>query len=534
MRDGGKTKEQLISELVEMRQRVAKLEASETQRQPAAEELRQSGEHFRALIENASDAVAILDAEGIIVYESPSAERILGYGPQDLVGKSMLEFIHPDDVPNVAGIFAAILNNPRTPMSTELRFRHKDDSWHWLEGVGNNLLDDPQVQGVVANYRDITERKRVEEVLRESEAKYAALVEQAVDGVMIAQDGVFRFTNEAMTEISGYTVEEMAGMPFLDMVVPELRHLVARRFRSRMAGKKLPPAYETKIQCKDGTVKEVEARSRTIQYQGRPANFSVVRDVTERKRAEEKLQEAYERESELRLRLEQEMKRRVEFTRGLVHELKTPVTAIVASSGLLVEELPEGPLLRLATNIDRSISRLDKRIDELLDIARGEMGMLRLNRLQLDPLEMLRSVAGEMAPVASNRGQSLVLELPSSLPPVWADERRLREVVLNLLDNAFKWTPDGGRITLRAREDNDNLVVEVEDAGPGIAKKDQQWVFEPYYHVKSAGSRLNGLGLGLALCKRLIERHGGKIWVNSRKGKGSTFGFSVPLRADVD
>ncbi|MBL7120108.1 MAG: MEKHLA domain-containing protein [Dehalococcoidia bacterium] len=389
-------------------------------RKRAEQRVWESGERFRALIENASDAVAILNAEGIIVYESPSAERVLGYGPQDLVGKPMLDFVHPDDVSNVAGIFASILNNPRTPMSTELRFRHKDDSWHWLEGVGNNLLDDPQVQGVVANYRDITERKRAEqasresedryrdllenandliqsvspdghflyvnrawqealgyneeeiaglslvdiihpdsqahtteafqqllsggkaarveavllakdgreivvegtanckivdgkpvhirgilrdvterkqaeEALRESEAKYAALVEQAVDGVIIVQDGVFKFANEGMAEIAGYTVEEMESMPFLDIVVSELRESVAQRFASRMAGEQLSTVYETKIRCKDGTVKEVEAHSRTIQYQGSPSNLSIVRDVTERKRAERAVRESEER-----------------------------------------------------------------------------------------------------------------------------------------------------------------------------------------------------------------------------------------------
>jgi signal transduction histidine kinase len=248
---------------------------------------------------------------------------------------------------------------------------------------------------------------------------------------------------------------------------------------------------------------------------------------------EEPLRVLYERERGLRQELEAEIKRRAEFTRALVHELKTPLTPVLASSDILLGELHEEPFLSLARNINQGASNLNNRIDELLDLSRGEIGMLRLNPRPVDPLGLLQQAGDHMAPVASGHGQSLILALPATLPLVWADEGRLRQVVLNLLGNASKFAPEGSEITLRARGEGDFLVVEVQDTGYGISPEEQQRLFEPYHRLERDRERLSGLGLGLALCKSLVELHGGRIWVESRVGAGSTFGFSVPLEASI-
>jgi len=257
----------------------------------------------------------------------------------------------------------------------------------------------------------------------------------------------------------------------------------------------------------------------------------IVHDITERKRAEEKLQELYKEEKDLRQELEAEINKRVEFTRALVHELKTPITPVLASSEMLLEELKEEHLLGLAQNICQGAYNLNQRVDELLDLARGEVGMLRLNPESVDPRQLLQGIVDSVRPVALKNGQSLSFESPSSLPVVWADEDRLRQVVLNLINNAFKFTPAGGKITLRAKEDGVNLIVEVQDTGCGISEEERQWLFEPYHQLESDRARLSGLGLGLSLAKKLVELHGGEIWVKSQKGKGSTFSFSIPLEA---
>ncbi len=174
---------------------------------------------------------------------------------------------------------------------------------------------------------------------------------------------------------------------------------------------------------------------------------------------------------------------------------------------------------------------MSRRIDTLLDVARGELGMLVLKSEEVDVVKLLNQVAENMTPVASTQGLSFDIEVPSSLPSVWADRGRLEQVIMNILTNAFKFTPQGGTVTLRAKEKDAALMVEVQDTGPGIAKENWQRVFESYYRVESGEQHPTGLGLGLALCKTIVEAHNGKIWVDSEEGKGSTFGFSIPLKA---
>jgi signal transduction histidine kinase len=247
--------------------------------------------------------------------------------------------------------------------------------------------------------------------------------------------------------------------------------------------------------------------------------------------SEGELRELYNEERTLRQTLEDEINKRIEFTRALVHELKTPVTPVMASSELLLQKLKDEPLYGLAQNINQGANNLNQRIDELLDLARGEVGTLRLNPESMDPKQLLQRIVDEETPVAMRNGQTLAAELPDSLPVIVADEERFQQIVLNLLNNAVKFTPTGGKITLRARAEDNNLTVEVQDTGVGIPEDEQEALFEPYRSIRSDQERLSGLGLGLSLSKRLVELHGGQIWVKSKKGKGSTFGFSIPLVA---
>ena len=163
--------------------------------------------------------------------------------------------------------------------------------------------------------------------------------------------------------------------------------------------------------------------------------------LTKEKQAEEKVAELYQREKELHQNLENEIKRRVEFNRALVHELKTPLVPIVAASELLVGGVPEEQAQRLAKSIQRGASTMNNRIDRLLDMARGELGMLVFEDGEVDILKLLQQVAEDMSPVAVTRELSMVLELPSSLPLIWADKGRLEQVITNLLSNALKFTP---------------------------------------------------------------------------------------------
>ena len=172
---------------------------------------------------------------------------------------------------------------------------------------------------------------------------------------------------------------------------------------------------------------------------------------------------------------------------------------------------------------------MSTRIDTLLDLAKSEMDMLELDCSTVDLLNLIHQVYDEMSPLASLQQLSLSLSAPNSLPSIWADESRLEQVFTNLLTNAFKWSPEGSKVTLKAKKQDSAVRIEVCDSGPGIARENQEKIFEAYYRVKSDTPRVGGLGLGLALCKTIVETHGGEIGVDSEEGKGSTFHFSLPL-----
>lgn len=239
----------------------------------------------------------------------------------------------------------------------------------------------------------------------------------------------------------------------------------------------------------------------------------------------------YTLEKSQRQQLEEQEKQRQQFLSALSHELQTPLTALIASAGLLAEELrkkPESPQNRLAQNIIHSASSLQNRLAELLDLARAQVSGFEIKRKSIDVPALTQEVVASFLPLIRDKGLSLSLELPPSLI-VNADEQRLEQILLNLLSNAIKFTPVAGQIILRAREEKENLIVEIQDTGPGIPKEEQIKLFRPYYQVMADRHRVPGLGLGLAITKQLVELHGGRIWVDSEPGRGSTFAFSLPI-----
>ncbi|HUV44025.1 MAG TPA: PAS domain-containing sensor histidine kinase [Dehalococcoidales bacterium] len=351
-------------------------------------------------------------------------------------------------------------------------------------------------------------------------------------GLFMVQDGQFQFVNEDFRNVTGGSPDELMGTDPMALVLPEDRDMVRENAIAMLKGERTTP-YKYRIMNRDGDIRWMLEGVASVQYRGKRAAVGHSMDITELERAQGKLEDAYEEERKLRRELEEEAQRRIEFTRALVHELKTPLTPVLSSSELLYSELREEPWMSIAENIHRGATNLSNRIDELLDLARVEIGILKVNRKAVDVLPLLRRVGKDMKIVALAAGQSLRVTLPDSLPRVWADTDRLRQVVQNLLINASKFTPDGGKITLRAKERDGSLVVEVQDNGPGIPEEDQKRLFQPYNRHLGDREYLSGLGLGLALCKYLVGLHDGEIWLNSRVGKGSIFGFSIPLATSI-
>jgi two-component system phosphate regulon sensor histidine kinase PhoR len=221
---------------------------------------------------------------------------------------------------------------------------------------------------------------------------------------------------------------------------------------------------------------------------------------------------------------------RRDFISNISHELRTPLASLKA----LTETLQEGALddppaaRRFLTRMETEVDALSPRVSELLELARIESGQVPLQLKAIRPIDILLPGVERLRLQAERGGLILEIDCPESLPLVLADQTRLEQVLVNLLHNAIKFTPSGGKLTLRAGEQADKLVFSVQDTGQGISEADLPRIFERFYktdHARASG----GTGLGLSIARHLVEAHGGKLWAESIEGQGSTFFFSVPL-----
>jgi len=259
-----------------------------TERRRTEEKLR----FLSLLVQNSSDIFVVADADGVLRYVSPSNERVLGYRPEEVIGTNASEYIHPDDAQEILGKFREALGKPGAIVKTEGRHRHKDGSWRHLEGIAHNLLDDPTVKGMMFVARDVTERKRGEQI-RHQWGFYETLLQAQSDvgeGLIVIEAGRVVYANEAFCQISGYPVTQLMELPtVLDLVVCEERSLIEDRMQRRLRGEAVEERYETTILHAGGWRVELEVAVRVLRRESKPPQLvAVARDITARKRAEEK------------------------------------------------------------------------------------------------------------------------------------------------------------------------------------------------------------------------------------------------------
>ncbi|MBN1687314.1 MAG: HAMP domain-containing histidine kinase [Spirochaetales bacterium] len=249
--------------------------------------------------------------------------------------------------------------------------------------------------------------------------------------------------------------------------------------------------------------------------------------MVSRVEAGKRLESLYASEKKIRRELQNQMNDRVEFTRRLIHELKTPITSLLATSQLLREELKDDRLGRLSKYVFENATRMNDRIDELHDIIKGEIGRPDVELRPVNLPDLLRAIFEEMRSLAGQSGVELKLIMDDEGSKVTADATRVRQILVNLLNNAFKYASGGGAVEVRTATGPGEVTVQVRDYGPGIPEEEQERIFEPYYRSPDKAKSSHGLGIGLALCKVLVTAHGGKIWTESKAGQGTDFYFTL-------
>ncbi|QUD89406.1 PAS domain S-box protein [Phenylobacterium montanum] len=499
--------------------------------------LGESEERFRLLADKSNDMIMQTtvspDGHRRLTYVSPAVTKVLGYGQDEDPGGSTLAYVHPDDIERVIrSNLEQIAEGPSAePRLNAYRARHKDGHWVWLEGKPTFTFDPStgQVRGMVTVMRDVTAQKEAAEALARSEARYRLLAENATDVIIqVGADGVVLFVTPSCAALVGYEPDEMIGRPMADFVAPDdLDGLVGFIERLVATGPDAPPTVvEYRARHRDGRLIWIEGRPR-INYSETGEYLSVqdvIRDITERKAAEARLAEAHQAAEAAALA-------KSDFLANMSHEIRTPLTAILGFSDMLNRTPALDDEARLyARRIANGGRTLLAVVNDILDFSKLEAGQVELDPQPFDPTEALNEAVELVAAQAEAKGLELVLDLSPDLPAlVRADSSRLRQIVLNLLSNALKFT-GAGRVTLVASylANQRRLRVTVEDTGSGIPADKLDRLFERFSQVDgSINRRHGGTGLGLAICKSLVELMGGQISVHSTVGRGASFTFDI-------
>lgn len=385
---------------------------------------------------------------------------------------------------------------------------------------------------------DLTEHKRLETALRESEEKFRQLTEAAPDWIWeMDAEGRITYSNPAIVDITGYRVEEIFGVSAYNFIHPDEIEPIGILLEDCIKNRKGWKNFEKRWIHKDGSIRIFEAAGVPVF----DANDKVVgfrgidRDITEKKRVTDELHRALALAQQLRVQAEAASSAKSKFLANMSHELRTPLNAILGFTELL-EGQHYGSLndrqLDYMEAIHESSSHLLQLINDILDLSKIEAGKIVIEPSSFCLSLLLQNALSMFSATAHKRGLSLEMKTASEFESqdIWADDIRLKQIIINLLSNALEFTPSGGRILLEATLEGEEIQISLSDTGVGIRPEDQDRIFEEFEQADSSFSRLHqGTGLGLPLSRKLVELHGGRIWVESEgENRGSVFRFRIP------
>ena len=486
-----------------------------------------SERRFRSLVQNSSDLVIIVDRDGTIRYASDSAPRVVGHEPGTLVGTSLLSFISERDQDPVQELLQHIDGKPSVSGPIEFTLRHPDGSFVWLEAVGSNLLNDVTIGGIVLNARDVSERKRADLALRESEERYRDLFDNASDLVCVtAPDGSLLYVNQAWRHGTGYGESEIGRMQLADIVHPDSRehyHAVLERV---LAGNRLDHV-ELIFLPKDGQPIIVEGNLSCTFKDGHPSVVrGIYRDITERKRVEDHLRRA------------ERMQAAGKLAGGVAHEVNNMMTGVIGFSEFLLRTLdPDDPRREDVEEVIKAGTRAADVTRQLLAFTRQQFlrpQIMEINAVVSDLEKMLRRSLGE--------DHQLELRRSPAAGQLRADRGQLEQVLINLVLNARDAMTGHGRVTIETAPATWDqayaerhggvdiplgkyVMLAVADTGCGMDPDVQARIFEPFFTTKVVGQ---GTGLGLSTVYGIVKQSGGFIWVYSEPGQGSVFKVYLP------
>ncbi|HWY40646.1 MAG TPA: PAS domain S-box protein [Chthoniobacterales bacterium] len=515
-----------------MEQAESRTEKAETQREQA---MRASELSYRRLFEAARDGILILDVDtGRITDVNPFLTELLGFSHAEMVGKTVGELSPFKDIESNKVLLGRLQRDGYVRYEDlPLETRNGD---HVAVEFVSNVYQAGDKKVIQCNIRDITERKQAEL----ASIRLAAIIESSDDAI-IGKDlnGVITSWNKGAEQIFGYSATEMIGTSIMRLI-PADRQDEANQILGKIRSGKNVEHFETLRQTKDGRLIDVSVTASAIKdATGKVIGVSkVARNITERKRAEKKMHNIQAQLEQTNRNLTKRSQEIQYFYHTLSHELKTPLTAAREFVSIVIDGLA-GELNATQLNYlgiaKKSCSELAVYINDLLDATRLDTGKLHVELKAVSLAAIIQRAIAVMEPVAARKNIRLSEDLNTDLTDVMVDESRIMQILTNLLNNALKFTFEGGAIIVKLAEcskSSECVQISVTDNGCGIPKDKIDNLFHRFYQIKNGDATPEkGVGLGLYLCRELVLMHGGSIWVESALGKGSTFSFTIPKHA---
>jgi PAS domain S-box-containing protein len=487
----------------------------------------QMGERLRKLssaVEQSPSIVVITDIQNNIEYVNPTFTRVTGFTAEEVIGARtniLKSGKHPPEF--YKQLWKTITS--KGEWHGELHNKKKNGELYW-ESASLSIIRNQK--GAITSFikvaEDITQRKKMEEQIRESEEKYRKMFELSPEAIILLDNkGNLLDVNQKLNEWLGYQSEEIMGKNLLQLpyLTAKSKFKAMRNFLKRMLGKEIPP-YELIFTTKNGEQKTgIVVASPIKDNQGKTTyDLVMISDITERKKDEEKLKEALNIKSK--------------FTSMVSHELRTPLTAIKEGIGIVLEgdagniNTDQEDFLQTAK---RNVDRLHRLINDVLDFTKLESGRAEFRMEENDINKTIQEIVETFQYVIKEKGLYLKTELTPDIEKAHYDADRISQVLINLVNNAVKFTEKGG-ITIQTRKNEEENIIQitVRDTGLGVKQEDIPKLFHEFQQVNQGKYRKPGsTGLGLAICKEIVEKHQGKISVESKERSGSAFGFTLPL-----
>ena len=456
---------------------------------------------YRKLVQESPDIATIIDTDGTITYVSPSVEDTLGHDPEEMVGEVGYEYQHPDDREPVADAIEHIVANPDETQTIETRFRHADGSWVWVEATLQNRLDDPDIDGILVNSRDISARKEREQQYREVAEEARTLLKTVQDGMFfLAVESTgsgyeFRFErlNEAYEEQTGLTTEDVRGKTPTEVFGDDLGSTLQANYH-RCVRAREPISYQEEVPVETGE-RFWHTNLAPVVTNGEVTRIiGITRNVTDRVTRERQLQSKNEQLDE--------------FASVVSHDLRNPLNVAQSRAELLADECES----RHVAPVRRALDRMEDLISDTLTLAR--QGQVVADP---EPVDIADLVDACWSSVSTGEA---TIEIDDEVT-LYGDRSQLRHVFENLFRNAVEH--GGSDVTVRVGRSGEYGLY-VEDTGPGIPEDQREAVFEPGHT-----STTDGTGFGLAIVRRIVEAHGWEVSITDGSDGGTRFEFS-----DVD